>query len=225
MERRAKLAGIWAVLGILIAILLIALGPPLATAWRCYELNANGERADAEVVGKNAQVGLVLEITSGSQRGLVCTAKTSVTQLERAEPGDVLAVVLPDGKPGDCVLAATLENSAALLWALSGTGAAVLLLIVLIGLFVQRSFTAPGTLTSALDGDPKDMTCPQCGRDMAEGYLPLLAGLHWREIGDPIRVPHALAGLPGTVGWRGRPRLHAFRCEPCEIITFRYGKP
>ena len=225
MERRAKLVRIWAVPGVLMAILLVAVGSPLTTAWRCYELHANGEHADAEVVGKNAQVGLVLKITTGSQRGRACTASTSAAHLESAQPGDVLAVVLPDGKPGDCVLAATLENSAALLWFLSGTSAAVLLLIVLVALFVQRSYTATQTLTSALDVDPKDMTCPQCSREMVEGYLPLLAGLHWREIDDPIGVPHALAGLPGTVGWRGRPRLHAYRCEPCEIITFRYGKP
>jgi len=58
---------------------------------------------------------------------------------------------------------------------------------------------------------------------MAEGYLPLLAGVHWRGPDDPVGMPHALRGLPGTVGLRTRPKVHAFRCEPCEVVIFRYG--
>ena len=51
----------------------------------------------------------------------------------------------------------------------------------------------------------------------------LLAALHWRAIEEPIGMPHALSGLPGTVGWRTRPRLHGFRCATCSIVTFKYG--
>lgn len=40
---------------------------------------------------------------------------------------------------------------------------------------------------------------------------------------EVVGLPHALAGLPGTVGWRGRPRPHALRCAPCQVITLRYG--
>ena len=63
------------------------------------------------------------------------------------------------------------------------------------------------------------------GTQLAEGYVVLLAGVHWREPGQPIGMPHALGGLPGTVGWRGRPRLHAFRCPSCEILIAQYGIP
>lgn len=52
-----------------------------------------------------------------------------------------------------------------------------------------------------------------------------MAGIHWRQPGQPIGLPHALRGLPGTVGWRARPRLHVFRCVPREIVTFQYGDP
>jgi hypothetical protein len=225
MERRTRLLLIWAVPVLLAVILIGAVGRPLAYAWRCYQLNATGEHARANVVGKNEHVGLVLQIASGSQRDRICTAQTSEAHLESAESGDVLEVVLPVDKPGDCVLAATLENSAALLWALSAASLALLLGVVLVGLFVQRSFTATGTLTTHLDVDRKDMACPQCSREMAEGYLPLLSSLHWREIDAPVGMPHALGGLSGTVGWCGRPRLHAYRCEACEIVTFRYGRP
>jgi hypothetical protein len=58
---------------------------------------------------------------------------------------------------------------------------------------------------------------------MAEGYLPILSGIHWRRPDQPIGLPHALSGMPGTVGWKGRPCLHAFRCEACRIVTFGYG--
>jgi hypothetical protein len=60
---------------------------------------------------------------------------------------------------------------------------------------------------------------------MEEGYLPLVSGIQWRKGSEPIGLPHALKGLAGTVGWRGRPRLHAFRCSRCEIVSFQYGKP
>jgi hypothetical protein len=46
---------------------------------------------------------------------------------------------------------------------------------------------------------------------------------YWRHPGEPVGLPHALSGLPGTVGRQRRPRLHAFRCEGCSVITLKYG--
>ena len=37
------------------------------------------------------------------------------------------------------------------------------------------------------------------------------------------RVWIAIGGFPGTVGWRGRPLVHAFRCTGCEILALQYG--
>ena len=60
---------------------------------------------------------------------------------------------------------------------------------------------------------------------MAEGYLATLSGIHWRDAGQPIGLPHALGGLPGTVSMRRRPMLHAFHCAHCEVVSFQYGRP
>jgi hypothetical protein len=76
-----------------------------------------------------------------------------------------------------------------------------------------------------MQADPREVRCPACGKAMDEGYVPLLSGMSWRRIGEPIGLPHALTGMPGTVGRRGRPRLHAFRCVPCEIVTLQVGLP
>jgi hypothetical protein len=223
MERRSKLVALWALMGLLVALIVGAMARPMMTGWRCYRMHASGEHASAQLVEKLGNARLLLQIESGSQAGSACTASTSARHYRALRLGELLAVVYRTERPGECVLAATLENSAALLWSLTGAIAVIVLLIVWAGISAQRSFFAPAFLTSYLDVDGKDMKCPQCGGEMAEGYLALLAGLHWREIGEPIGLPHALGGLPGTVGWRTRPRLHAFRCKKCSVVTFKYA--
>jgi len=213
---------VWAPLAALGLLGVGLLASPLATAWRCYELHARGERAATHVVGKDPAVGLVLEIDSGSLAGSHCTAHTSDAHLASVEQGERLEVVLPEARPGECVLVATLENSAALLWGISGSVVVLLLMLLLVGLLLVRSFERPGAPSTRFD--LSGVACPRCRTPMREGYLPLLAGVHWRELGQPVGLPHALAGLPGTTGWRGRPCLHAYRCQACEIVTFRYGK-
>jgi hypothetical protein len=167
----------------------------------------------------------VLRIRDGARAGRHCTAKTSRSHLARLAPGDALEVVVPEGRPDECVLVATLENSAALLWAIGGGVALFLGMLVAAGLALQRSFTRRLPPTTRFDLASGGLACPRCDAPMSEGYLPLLAGLHWREPGQPVGLPHALSGLPGTVGWRGRPRLHAYRCTQCEIVTLQYGAP
>ena len=90
---------------------------------------------------------------------------------------------------------------------------------------LTRTFTRPAFPARRMAADPAEVVCPACGKRMDEGYVPPLAGLNWRTLGQPIGVPHALGGLPGTVGWRERVKLHAVRCVPCEILTLQYGKP
>jgi len=110
------------------------------------------------------------------------------------------------------------------LWALTGGFASVALLLLGITLGIHRSYARPGFPQRRMDLDPGAVACPACGGKMAEGYLPVLAGVHWREPGAPVGLPNALSGLPGTVGWRRRPLVHAFRCGTCEIISFQYGR-
>jgi hypothetical protein len=124
-----------------------------------------------------------------------------------------------------CELAATVDASETLRWTVTGTLALALLALGALGLFLHRSFARPVRPDRRMDVDPSAVPCPACGKAMDEGYLAVLSGLHWRAAGQPLGLPNALSGLPGTVGWRGRPRLHAFRCVPCEIATFQYGEP
>jgi hypothetical protein len=223
VEQRSRLITLWALLGLLAAVIVGSVARPLLVGWRCYRLNASGEHASAEVAEKLTNPILLLQVGSGSWEGHACTASTSRAHHGALQVGDTLAVVYRTERPGECVLAATLENSAVLLWSLTGGTVVIVLLILWAGIAAHRSYAAPALLTSYLDADAKDVTCPQCGAEMVEGYLALLAGLHWRQIDEPIGTPHALGGLPGTVGWRARPRLHGFRCEACSIVTFKYG--
>jgi hypothetical protein len=109
------------------------------------------------------------------------------------------------------------------LWFVSGGLGLLLLMILGFGIWVHRSYITAGLPQRRMEVDPGAVQCPVCGGKMDEGYLPLLAGMHWRLLGEPIGLPHALSGLPGTVGWRGRRLVHAFRCSGCEVITFQYG--
>lgn len=161
MERRAVLWRVWLPLGLLMVAVVAPLSRPMWIGWSCYRMHATGERVETEVVGKDPRVGLALRITAGPSRGEHCTADTSAEHLDAARIGDVLSVVLPEGRAGECVLLGTLERSAALLWALGAAILALLLLLVLIGLRVQRMFTERIALRSRIDVDPGGMRSPR----------------------------------------------------------------
>jgi hypothetical protein len=220
---RSRVTRIWVLLGVLAALILVALWGPLEVAWRAYLLQERGERAEAELVERLEGQRLALRLATGPHAGQACTASSPVSLYERIEPGESLPVVYLAESPDSCVLASTLETTGLLLWVLLAGVACFLLMILGVGVWLQRSYTRPGLPRNRMQVASRSVPCPVCGAAMAEGYLPLLAGLHWRELGQPIGLPHALSGLPGTVGWRGRPLLHAFRCARCEVITFRYG--
>jgi hypothetical protein len=223
MARSSLRPWIWLPLAAAAALLLALVAKPIAVGWECYRLHARGEHAEARVVTSDHAKALVLTIASGPRAGEHCTAETSEAHRADLEPGDVLDVVLPRARPGECVLEATLRNSILFLWALSGLVVVALLLMLLVGLFLDRSFGRAGT--PAVRFDRAGLVCPRCGAPMEEGYLPMLAPLHWRGRGQPIGLPTLLSGLAGTVGWRGRPCLPAYRCASCEVVTLRYGKP
>jgi hypothetical protein len=155
--------------------------------------------------------------------GEACTADTSRTIYEATEVGDMLEVVRLESKLGECELASTLEASAQLLWFISGGVIIALAIVFAFGWVLTRSLIRPAAPTRQMAAEPREVRCPACGNRMDEGYLVVLSGVHWRNMEEPIGMPHALGGLPGTVGWLGRPRLHGFRCEPCEVATFQYG--
>jgi hypothetical protein len=116
MKQRRRILVLWSVLGLLAAALLYAVYEPLWVAWRCYQLHEGGEHVAAEVVGKDPELGLILQVTEGSQAGNACTADASTAHYEAAEPGDRLAVVVRPEVPGECTLESTLSASLVLLW-------------------------------------------------------------------------------------------------------------
>ena len=199
---------------------------PLRIAWSCYWLHENGVREQARVVEKLPErATLALLVEQGPHAGQACTAGTSFEVFEATEKGDLLQVVYVDWKPGECELESTIEASGRVLGSFVGLLAAVGILLLAAGAFLHRSFTRPEHPARRLQAEPRDVRCPACGKAMDEGYVPLLAGMSWRRLGEPIGLPHALRGMPGSVGWRGRPRLHAVRCVPCEVVTLQLGEP
>lgn len=225
MAPRRKLLAIWLAIGVLLALIALPLARPMATAWRCYWLYENADRERARVLHKlDETLSLALFIEEGPHADTSCLADTSRAVFEAAEIGDRFEVVAVDWKPGDCELVSTLENSRQFLWLVTGVVAALLAGLTGLGVFLTRGFTRPVLPPRRMEADPCEVRCPACGKQMDEGYVPLLAAISWRKFGEPIGLPHALRGLPGTVGrWR-RPRLHAFRCVPCEILTLQCGE-
>jgi hypothetical protein len=224
MSVRHRLWLMWGAMGAALGILLAVSWGPLRIAWHCYQLHLDAPREQARVVQKLDEHGVfVLSIHEGAHAGQSCTAGTSQGIYHATQKGDVLPVVYVEWKPGNCELESTIEASGLVLWSFIGALAVAVLLLAAVGLFFQRSFTRPAFPSRRMEAEPRDLRCPVCGKQMDEGYVPSLAGLHWRRLGEPIGLPHALGGLPGTVGWRGRPRLHAFRCVPCEVVALQYG--
>ena len=209
-------------IGVLAALALAAMaaavGPPMRTAWACLARAEGAARADGRVVEIDEGSGVAIEIVGGAHDGGRCTIRSFGT-VERGATYPI--VVYPDATER-CDFVATIDNSRDLLLALSGASAALALLVVLAALRLARSAAAVSTPTTRLR-DVAAPPCPRCAKPMDEGVLVPMSGVHWRARNEPIGLPSALGGLPGTFRWGGRARLHAFRCEPCQVATFRYG--
>lgn len=216
---------IWIVAAVASAAVVGALWRPFLTAWTCYSQWSSGTVSEGEVVEATPEAGLVLRFAKeeDEEEAETCTAYLGVTRLEDYEIGDKVIAYRRVDRPGVCEQQATIDAAQALLSAVAATVVAALLFAFLIAKVVSRSLTQTPTLTTRFEPIPTPFPCPRCAKPMEEGYLPLVAGIHWRGTSQPIGLPHALAGLPGTVGWRGRPRVHAYRCEACKVVIFRYG--
>jgi hypothetical protein len=158
----------------------------------------------------------------------ICSFRVSKYTYDVIAKCDTLNVVyLPDDS-SKCSLPDSLEINRLLLICL--IAAAVSLLIPSAGLifYIYNSFRKPPSdkpvpLTTDIGIAEGGLDCPKCGAHITEGYMPMIGGVSWRERGDPVGIPTMLNGLPGTAFWVKRPKLHAYRCETCYIITFRYG--
>jgi hypothetical protein len=225
MTSRSKQLWIWLVISALAALTVIPLWGPMGIAWRCYWLYENGIREQAEVLKKLPNATFALRIVDGPNAEEVCTADTSVAIYDATEIGESLEVVYIEWKPGDCELASTIEASGWIIWFVVAVIGSMLAGLIALGVTLSRSFTRLVNPKRRMRVESGEVRCHVCDEPMEEGYLPLVSGIQWRKAGEPIGLPHALKGLAGTVGWRGRPRLHAFRCSACEIVSFQYGKP
>jgi hypothetical protein len=222
-ENRATTVRIRVLTLALVVTTLFVLGRPLVNVWRSYDAAVNGEHAEAELVDKDEDLGLTLAIRSDSTEALSCVAEASPAIIERAEPGDVFEVVLKPGKPGECYLESSLRLASVIMWAFAGMLVVSVALILALGFFLHRSYADVPALTTRFAAGPSQLSCASCGQPMRAGYVVPMGGIHWRDGGEAIGLPLVIGGLPGTVGWKGRPRLQAFRCQTCDVVTFKHG--
>lgn len=220
MARRSVVT-IWLVAALTGAAIVGVFWRPFLTAWTCYSQWSGGTVSVGEVVEARSEVGLILRFDENDDE--TCSVNLGVTRLEDYAIGDPVVAYRRADRPGICELQATIDAARALLLAVAATVIAALLFAILIAMVVSRGMTKAPTLTTHFEPGPTQLPCPRCGKPMEEGYLPLVGGISWRQSSEPIGLPHALTGLPGTVGWWGRPRLHAYRCEACAVVIFRYG--
>jgi len=141
---------------------------------------------------------------------------------------DELVVSYLPSDPSVCTLPDSLSASRTILMSMMAVSGVLLLLAAGFTVHVYKSFRNPDPgnpvgLTTELDLPPGLPRCPHCGEGMAEGYIPSSAGIPWRDRDDPVGMPTIASGLPGTKSFLKRPRLHAYRCPDCSIVTFKYG--
>ena len=111
-----------------------------------------------------------------------------------------------------------------------GLGSSAFMMLIGFGsmFFVLRSYKKPGPGDSSLFATDieleEEIRCPKCNLEMIEGYLPVGGGIVWRNIDQPVGIPNVFSGLPGTAFFGKRSKLHAYHCERCKIVTFKYGK-
>jgi len=225
MTLRSKRLWIWLVASALAALIVIPLLGPMRTAWRCYQLHENAVREWAEVAKKLPDATFALLVTDGPHAGEACTADTSVAIYDATETGETVEVVYVEWKPGECELVSTISASGRIFWLMTAVIGSMLAGVIALGVTLSRSFTRPAYPKRRMRVERGEVRCHVCREVMEEGYLPLVSGIQWRMPGDAVGLPHALKGLPGTVGWCARPRLHAFRCAQCEVVSFQYGDP
>lgn len=67
------------------------------------------------------------------------------------------------------------------------------------------------------------LRCPACKTLMQDGYLPCSDGLHFIR-GDGNAASSFAEDLPGTHAVMRTNRLLAWRCKPCGMVVFKYGR-
>ena len=230
-----------------LAILIIAAAAYLIYAYSgkyidVYELNNNGVSSKAELKMKGVLVNGEIKIARNtlpsdhhqfmvSYRNpagneVFCRLPVSKKRYDSNEPGDLITVKYLASSPGTCMLSSEVDLNYNLLTLIMSLGAffAALGLIFLIYIYIQYKRPNPGQKVELTTGfDKKEVNCPECGKIMKEGYIPSVGGISWRDREESTGIPTILSGLPGTIYWLKRPKLHAFRCRECKVVVFKHG--
>lgn len=65
--------------------------------------------------------------------------------------------------------------------------------------------------------------CPKCHAQMQTGFLSVSQGMHFIR-GNGSAASQFAEDLPGTHAIMRANRLLAWRCKPCEVVLFKYGR-
>ena len=222
VNRRSIPWVVWSVACAFIVVSTLAIAGPMARAYRCVARYADAPTASAEVVEVTEEAAFV-RLNTGARSGQTCSVPG---RFEPESLGEQLEVTYLASVPERCELASTVRHSKWVLGAVAIGLASAFLLVAALAAAIVRTLTRPGEVKRPLEAsDGGAVLCPACRAKMAEGYVALTSGLHWRELGEPVGITPLYRGLAGTVGIRGRPTLHAFQCERCEVLTLQYGTP
>ena len=166
----------------------------------------------------------------GIDRGAeICQVNVSKRLYEEKAIGDrVLVTYLPED-PSVCQLPLSIaSNTSFILFGFLVSFFFLLLVLILIffllGSYRKNEHTKPITLSNRMDIEAHQIVCPNCHQEMREGYIPVMGAIPWRSMDEPVGLPTIFSGLPGTIFWFRRPKLHAFHCKKCRIVIFKYGK-
>lgn len=168
----------------------------------------------------------LVSYTNSTGNEFFCKLPVSKKRYESHDPGDVVSVAYLPADPGKCMLVSEIEFNYSLLSIIISLGLFFILLGLLFIVYIYSQYKKPDSagspfLTTSFENDR--ILCPECGTPMEEGYIPVTGGITWRERNESTGIPTIMSGLPGTVFWYKRPKLHAFRCRNCRNVIFKHG--
>jgi hypothetical protein len=158
----------------------------------------------------------------------ICRLGVSRSMYNDSPPGTYKSVTYLSESPQKCRLTASLPGTQSIMLFGLSISAGMILFAAGASFLVFRSYKKEGPGSSGIlstemkrEGGTR---CPECAADMKEGYLPVNRGIYWRTLDQPLGMPTLFSGLSGTVSLFSRPRFHAYHCERCKVITFKYGR-
>ena len=170
---------------------------------------------------------LKLSYTTPDNNNQDCDAVVSKNVYERSSINNSIEVLYLKDENKKCYLSENAQGFYILNLFAVCFGAVFLLIFLLLALYIYKSFKKRDyhvKLSTEFSVSKDKILCPECGGEMSEGYIPGVGGINWRDREEPVGLPNMLTGLPGTIFWFKRPILHAFNCNKCRVVTFKYGK-